>query len=312
MTENDNATPPSDVHPVLLIYLFCLACWLLSVATFWAPLRQFLFLSLNDNRYSHLVVIPLISGCLLYWKRNRIFHTTTYNLKLGIPLLLVAVGSAWWVSLRLWSAPNGYTLSFAILAVLFVWVAGFLLCYGVPALRRAKFPLLFLLLIVPIPRVLMEEVILVLQVGTSNVIHAMFSLAGTPLVRQGFTFGLPGVGIVIGEEASSLHSVWALFITGLLAGHFFLRSFPAKACLSLLTVPIAIFTNAVRIVTIWFLATRVSTDFMDGNLHRHGGILFSMISLFVLLFSLWMLRKLEWRVGRVRRLKGSAAYTVGS
>jgi exosortase len=155
---------------------------------------------------------------------------------------------------------------------------------------------------IPLPRVLMEKIVLMLQVGTSDLIYALFRLTGTPLFRQGFTFELPGVGIVIAEESSSINSAWALFIAGLLVGHFFLRSFPAKACLSLLTVPIAIFTNAVRIVTIWFLATHVNIDFMYGNLHRHGGIFFSLISLFLLLFSLWMLRKLESRAGHARQL----------
>ena len=288
---------PSNPRPLLLICLFCLAFWLLSIGTFWSPLRQFLSLSLTNDRYSHLVVIPFISACLMYWKRRDIFRATAFDLKIGIPLVLVAAGSAWWFSLRLLSAPNDYGLSSVILAVLCVWVAGFLLCYGVRALRPARFALLFLLLMIPIPRVLMDRVILMLQVGTGGVIHALFTLTGTPLFRQGFTFELPGVGIVIAEESSSIHSVWALFITGLLVGHFFLRSFPAKACLTLLTVPIAVFTNAVRIVTIWFLATHVNVDFMYGNLHRYGGILFSLISLFIMLFSLWMLRKLEitWR-----------------
>ena len=307
VTENDNAAPPSNVRPVLLVFLFCLASWLLSIGTFWGPLREFLSLSLHDNLYSHLVVIPFISACLIYWKRSDIFRSTAYDLRIGIPLVLVAVGSGWWLSQRLLSAPSDYGLSLVILAVLAVWVSGFLLCYGVRSLRPARFPLLFLLLMVPIPRVLMEKVILLLQIGTSDVIYALFRLAGTPLLRQGFTFELPGVGIVIGEESSSVNSVWALLITGLLVGHFFLRSFPAKVSLSLLTVPIAVFTNAVRIVTIWFLATRVNPDFMFGNLHRHGGILFSLISLFILLFSLWMLRKLEYRAGRERQWNDSAS-----
>jgi exosortase len=148
---------------------------------------------------------------------------------------------------------------------------------------------------IPIPPALMEKIILALQIGTGNVLHALFSLTGTPLIRHGSTFELPGVGIVIAQECSSINLVWALFITGLLVGHFFLRSFPAKACLSLLTVPIAIFTNAVRILTIWFLAAHVNPDFLYGHLHRNGGILFSLISLVMLLLSLSMLRKLEHR-----------------
>ena len=301
MTQNHHPAPPSNVRPAILVHFFYLAFWLLSIGTFWGPLRELLSLSLHDDRYSHLVVIPLISACLIYWNRREIFRPTAFELKIGIPLVLVAVGFGWWFSLRLLSAPNDYGRSFVILAVLFAWVAGFLLCHGVRALRPARFPLLFLLLMIPLPGVLMEKIVLMLQVGTSGLIYALFRLAGTPLFRQGFTFELPGVGIVIAQESSSINSAWALFITGLLLGHFFLRSFRAKACLSLLTVPIAIFTNAVRIVTVWFLATHVNIDFMYGNLHRHGGIFFSLISLFLLLFSLWMLRKLESRAGHARQ-----------
>jgi hypothetical protein len=52
-------------------------------------------------------------------------------------------------------------------------------------------------------------------------------------------------------------------------------------------------TNAVRIVAIWFLATKVDVGFMYGNLHRNGGILFSLISLSLLMSLLWLLRKSE-------------------
>jgi exosortase len=305
VTQDDQATPLSIARPVLLAYLFCLAFWLLSIGTFWGPLRQLLSLSLNDDRYSHLVVIPFISACLMYWKRHEIFRATAFDLRIGIPLVLVAFGSGWWFSLRLLSAPNDYELSFVILMVLVAWVAVLLLCYGVRALRPAKFPLLFLLLMIPMPRVLMGKIILVLQVGASAVVYAMFRVAGTPLFRNGFTFELPGVGILISAECASIHSFWALFIAGLLVGHFFLRSFLAKICLSLSTLPIAVFSNAVRIVTIWFLATHVDAGFMYGNLHRHGGILFSLISLFLLLLSLWLLRTLEYRADRARQ-SGSA------
>ena len=141
MTQDYHAAPSSNVRPVLLVHLFCLAFWLLSIGTFWGPLRQLLSLSLTDDRYSHLVVIPFISACLMYWKRREIFRSTAYELRIGIPLFLAAVGSGWWFSLRFLSTRSDYGLSFVILAVLFAWVAAFLLCYGVRALRPARFPL---------------------------------------------------------------------------------------------------------------------------------------------------------------------------
>lgn len=298
MPRPSNPALRASLPPVLLIHAFCAALWVLSIATFWRPLRQLISLSLGDDRYSHLIVIPIISACLLYWNRREIFRGAAYELRIGIPLVVAAVGFGWYLSLRLLSSGAGYRLSVVILMILLAWVAGFLLFYGVRALRPARFPMLFLLLMIPIPAAVMAKIVWVLQVGTSNVVYALFYMTGTPLFRQGFSFELPGFGIVIAEECSSIHSAWALFITGLLVGHFFLRSFPAKACLSLLTVPIAILTNSVRIVAIWFLATHISSDFMYGNLRRNGGILFSLISVALLLVSLFWLRRLEARAIR--------------
>jgi exosortase/archaeosortase family protein len=88
----------------------------------------------------------------------------------------------------------------------------------------------------------------------------------------------------------------------------FLQSLRAKVCLTLLTIPIAMFTNAVRIVTLWFLATKVDIGFLYGNLHRNGGILFSLVSLSILMSCLHQLRKLEghWRLPSESRRSGSS------
>ena len=140
---------------------------------------------------------------------------------------------------------------------------------------------------------MMDKIIFVLQRGSAEATYALFRLSGIPMFRDGFRFELPGIGIEIAKECSSIHSAWALFITGLLLAHLFLRSSRAKICLSVLTVPIAIFTNGVRIVTLCCLATWVDPGFLNGDLHRQGGILFSLISLSFLVGFLCVLRKLD-------------------
>jgi exosortase/archaeosortase family protein len=125
------------------------------------------------------------------------------------------------------------------------------------------------------------------------------------MFRVGVNFELPVVGIEVARECSSVHSACALFITGLLVGHLFLKSLRAKICLTLLTLPIAMFTNAVRIVTLWFLATKVDIGFLYGNLHHNGGILFSLVALSILMGCLYLLRKLE---GRGHPPEGGAAH----
>jgi len=45
----------------------------ISVALFWTPLRTIAALAWSDDRYSHLLLIPVISAFLLYFERGRIF-----------------------------------------------------------------------------------------------------------------------------------------------------------------------------------------------------------------------------------------------
>ena len=277
-----------------------LALWLLSLAVFWGPLRQFLNLALNDTEYNHALVIPLLSACLLFWQRREIFGGASRGLKAGVPLFLIAGASGLAVS-SLLSWPNSdYRLSISMFLLLAAWAAAFLLSYGSRATGRARFPLLFLLLMIPMPPAWMDRLIFVLQTWSTALVGAIFHLTRVPFFRHGFVFDLPGISIQVAKECSSIHSFWALLITSLLVGHFVLGTLAGKACLSVMTVPAAVLSNAVRIATIWYLATHVDPDFMYGNLHHNGGILFSLISLSILLCSLWMFRKLEgrWRTRR--------------
>jgi exosortase len=272
---------------------------LAAVVLFWAPLHLLVSLSLDDSRYSHIVLIPFISAFVMYQERSKIFSQTAFRPAMGLPLLIAALAICGLIALRIVHAPANYFLSIITLTIILVWAAGFVVCYGVHTFTAAMFPFLFLLLLVPIPFDVMDKIVSALQGGSAEVTYVFFKLAGVPVFRDGVSFELPGVGIEIAKECSSIHSCWALFITGLLVAHIFLKSIWTKFGLSLLTVPIAMLTNAVRIVTIWFLGTKVNVGFFYGNLHRNGGILFSLISLSILMGFLYLLRKMERPAHRI-------------
>ena len=228
-----------------------------SVALFWRTLRELAALSLSADSYSYILLIPVISAFALYLERRKVFAGIgTYRSPVVALLLAGAVAIYGLLALGVVTPPADYLLSIRVGSILLVWAAAFALCYGAPALAAARFPVLLLLLLVPIPLIWMEKIVTALQWGAAEATHALFQLAGVPVFRDGVNFQLPIVSIEIAKECSSIHSACALFVTGLLVGHLFLRSLGAKICLTLLTVPIAMFTNAVRIVTLWFLATR--------------------------------------------------------
>lgn len=250
-------------------------------------------LSLEDYRYSHVLLIPIISASLLYIQRRKVFSSPRYSLAEGVPLLIGGVALFCFAQIRLSALNSNDHLSVVVLAILLVWLAGFVLCYGAQAFRAALFPLLFLLFIVPAPTVVLDNMVLVLQKGSAVVTYALFKLLGVPVLWRHFKFLLPGVEIEIGEECSGIRSSLALFITSILTGYLFLQSNWRRTWFSVMTVPVVIFKNAVRIVTISCLGVYVNPGFLHGRLHRYGGLPFSLVSLAILLPFLLALQKGE-------------------
>jgi len=65
--------------------------------------------------------------------------------------------------------------------------------------------------------------------------------------------------------------------------------------LALSVVPIAVFKNAVRIVTLSVLSIYVNPSFLTGNLHHRGGIVFFLLALGLIFGLTELLRRLEAR-----------------
>lgn len=279
--------------PALRPHVLFAALGAASIALSWRALRDLTALSLSADAYSYILLIPVIVAFVLYLEWREVISCPGTSRSPVIAALPFAAALAIFglLAMHIVNPPAEYVLSIEVASVVATWAAAFALCYGVPALRAARFPFLLLVLLVPVPSHWMQGVVTVLQSGSAEAAYLLFRLAGVPIFRTGVTFQLPIVSIEVARECSSIHSACALFITGLLVGHLFLRSLWAKVLLSLLTVPIAMFTNSVRIVTLWFLATKVDIGFLYGNLHHHGGVLFALIALAILMGFVHLLRK---------------------
>jgi exosortase len=267
--------------------------WALSLGAFWRPVRALVTLSLHDDRYSQLVLIPFTALFLMYLDRQRIFDGRRRAPELALPLLAFAL-IIYWVAQpwSAWSNRNDH-LWLPALATVVVWASAFTFMNGPRSAVAAVFPLCFLLLMVPISTVFLDRAVYALQKGSAEVTDILFKTLGMPVFRSGFRFSLPGFAIEIAKECSGIRSSLALLITGMLASHLFLRSTTRKLFFILLTIPVAIFKNAVRIVTLSFLGVYVDRAWLDSPLHHSGGAAFALIGWAVLLPILLWLRKNE-------------------
>jgi exosortase len=268
---------------------------LASFAWFWQPLVTLFSLTQQQEQYSHIVLIPCVSLYALYLDRKAIFALREWSPWLGS--LVIGMGAwCYWSADAAIFAPD--QLSMTILALVVMWWGIVVSCFGITLWRKVSFGLLFLLFMVPLPSFLLEAIIGFLQRSSAEATDLLFSVLGVPVFRQGFVFSLSNFTIHVAEECSGIRSALSLFITSLVAGHFFLRSTWAKMGLMAVVIPLAIVKNAFRIVGLSLLANYVDPTFItDSVWHRSGGIPLFLLSLVVLFSLVWLLRRSERKFG---------------
>jgi exosortase len=291
--ELSGSDKPSQLFRRHLGFLFFFCA---SVLVFWMPLRRLISFSLTYDYGSHIIFIVPVSAYLIYQKRREIFSKVQAGLLVG-SVLFVAGAILWWFAEEHSPSLEGNYFSILILAIVIIWMAGFVLCYGTSAFRAGSFPLLFLFLLVPIPEFLIDKIIFLLQAGSAAVAYWLLRLLQVSVFKQGFILQLPTLTIEVAKECSGIRSSLGLLITTLLVGEFALRSGWRRLLFTLSTVPILIFKNGVRIVAICLLSIYVDRGFLHGWLHTSGGIVFYLLGLAILVPILTALRKSEERSG---------------
>ncbi|MFH1083016.1 MAG: exosortase/archaeosortase family protein [Pseudomonadota bacterium] len=259
----------------------------------YTPLKDLLDTAANREYYSHILLIPFVSVYLIYLKRKEIYSDKVYSFRIGAAVMLIGIilyvaGQNLGTSLN----QNDFTSIIAASAVIFL-NGTFIFTYGIRAFRNALFPLLFLVFMIPIPSSLMDGIIYFLQVGSTEFTNILLTVTGVPFFREGFVFNLVGMSVEVAKQCSGIRSGLALFITALLAGHLLLNTWWKKIILAICVLPVTMFKNGIRIVTLTLLGTYVDPRILQSPLHREGGIPFFIVALVLMVPVLYFLRKTE-------------------
>ena len=275
----------------------------------WESTRLLFDLVLENDTFSQIPLIPLVSLFLIFENRARIFSKVHFRWISGLALIIPGVILVGVARLNLWHLAETNPQSLLVFAIVCIWLGAFCLCFGNDAFRAAVFPLMFLLFMVPIPEPLLSKTVYLLQAGSSSMAEAFFAIARVPYHRQQFVFELPGVTIRVAEECSGIRSTLALLITTVLAGYIFLKSSWRRLILCAAVVPIALLKNGLRVATLSTLSIYVNRAFLYGNLHHRGGIVFFVLALLPMALLLRLLQKNEERSLVHPGLPGTAAVT---
>ena len=258
------------------------------------PLTRLILYASQSDLHSHILLIPLISGYLLHIGRGRLtaYHSSIAGAVAvgGIGIAALAEGIEWRGSLSV----NDELALMALAYVSLVAADGFLFL-GSKWMGARAFPVAFLIFMVPLPDAAVNWLENVSMLASAAAAALFFNVAGTPNVRHGTVFELPGIVLQVAQECSGIRSSWVLFITGLLASHLFLRTRWRRVALVAFLIPLGILRNGFRIFVIGMLCVHIGPWMIDSPLHHQGGPIFFALSLVPLFLLLLWLRRQERR-----------------
>ena len=280
---------------VFVLALSCLFLW---------PLRDLAILALGSDLHSHILLIPFVFAWLVYLRLDGLPRESSRSF--GWSIALLVIGAAALVA-RL-AAPGFLAsispkdcLALTILAFACFVAAGGFVFLGKAWMRALSFPFAFLIFLVPLPDGLVYWLETASKVASADAANFFFTISGTPLVRDGAVFQLPGIVIEVAQECSGIRSSLVLFITSFLVAHLFLKSPWRRIALVAFVIPLGILRNGFRILVIGLLCVHYGPDMIHSVIHRKGGPFFFMLSLIPLFLLLWWLRRGETKVSNGKK-----------
>ncbi len=229
---------------------------------------------LHDPNYSHgFLVAPLCA--YLAWQRREILSRSAGSLA-GVGGMVVSFA-------MLLAGDLGAELfltrvsMIAMLASLTLFVAGWRGTF------RLALPLALLLLTIPVPAILFNQVAFPLQLLASRAGEGALTLLRIPVLREGNVIVLSTATLEVAEACSGIRSLMSLLSLALVYGYFTHRRAGARAALVLASVPIAICANAARVAGTGAAAHFYGAAAAEGFLHTFSGWLMFLVAFALLI-----------------------------
>ena len=233
---------------------------------------------INDGNYSHGFLIVPIAAYLVWERRTRL---TAEPIKPSAFGLVILGGSL----ATLGAGILGAELFLSRVSMIGVVAGVVLFTMGWRALQRLAFPIAFLLLMIPIPAIIFNQIAFPLQLLASKAAEFTLSGLGIPVLREGNVIVLANTSLEVAEACSGIRSLISLVTLAIVYGYFTDKRAWARLVLALAAVPVAVFANGVRVAGTGVAAHYYGPAAAEGFFHTVSGWTLFVVA-FVMLFGI--------------------------
>ncbi len=263
-------SPFSTLSSWQLGVLGALTLWL-----YWSTLAHLIGQWREDPNFSHGFFVPLFSGFVIWQERDRLARIIPRPSWSGLFVLLAGLGVfiIGRMGAELFLARSSLLLLLAGIVILFL---------GWNLFRALFFPWAFLLLMIPIPNIVFNQITFPLQLLASNVAAMVLPWLGVPVLREGNVINLPAMPLEVAEACSGIRSLMSLVALAIIYGYLLEKRLWVRWLLALSAVPITVLANDVRIIGTGLLVQYWDPDKAEGYFHASWGWIIFVVSLLLL------------------------------
>ncbi len=269
-----------------VFWFICIALLAALTIPFYEPIRYMVFRWIHVEEYSHGLFIPFISAFLIWQQKNELAECDFNGSWLGV--LLVGFG---FLTCMVGELATLYVIiQYGILLI----IMGIALSFsGVQAFRRLWLPLAILILMIPLPNFLYNNLSAKLQLLSSQLGVSFIRLWDIPVYLEGNVIDLGAMKLQVVEACSGLRYLFPLMVLGFIAAYFYRAPLYKKCIIFLSTLPITVAMNSLRIGIIGITVDKYGQAAAEGFLHDFEGWVMFMGSFGLLLLEISLLTRLS-------------------
>lgn len=229
-----------------------------------------------DDNYSHGFLIVPIAAYFAWESRDRLRAALIRPSMLGLVGLIGSLG-------LLVAGILGAELFLSRISMIGTLGAVVVFVAGWHVFRVLAFPLAVLLLMIPLPAIIFNQIAFPLQLLASRFGESALSALHVPVLREGNVIVLAHTTLEVAEACSGIRSLISLLTLGIVLGHFADHRRWVRIVIALATVPVAIAANGLRVAGTGVAAQYFGPSVAEGFFHTFSGWLVFVVA-FLMLF----------------------------